>query len=69
MSVGSYLFFCGFAVGVFWCFCESLARVLIGVCYAILFVKLRLLVYLSRLPLMNVKSSSEQCGNNAGREV
>ena len=69
MSVGSYLFFCGFAVGVFWCFCESLARVLMGGCYAILFVKLRLLDYFSKLALMNVKSSSEQCGNNVVREV
>ncbi len=60
MSVGSYLFFCGFAVGVFWCFCESLARVLMGNCYAILFVKLRLLDYLSRLRLGYDGANTEQ---------
>ena len=42
---------------------------LLPVCSVVDIVKLRLLDYFSKLPLMNVKSSSEQCGNNVVREV
>ena len=42
---------------------------LLPVWFGVDIVKLRLLDYFSKLPLMNVKSSSEQCGNNVVREV